>query len=416
MKTTAHTANTRECKTTRFATVLSCILSEPLVFCYALLVPLFIRDLKATTLQISLLITLHPLISLIAMYWSDFSSKLSHKLLKRVNIGHALAKLPWLLTPFVSSPWALIAIAAIYKLFSSGSMPGWNEVMRIKLSSDIRHKTFAFGMAGAYAVALGLTLWLAPNFSSIWKWAFFFSALVGLIAIPFQAAIDMPKRAVRTKKTAKAPLRKRLFGPWEKALNVLKEDRPFRSLQTRIMLFGIAMMIAHPATAIYFVKTLGLNYFQISFLFVVCKGCGSLVSSQAWGRLMNKIPMERFATITFILFALFIGLLPLGSFSYFVLPAAYFIRGVTQSAVHLLWHLSGPYYSGPKESASYSSVNLMLLGLRGLFAPALGAALCLLITPLGALGLSSMLCISAARYGKKGRLESKGIAEKKLIT
>lgn len=416
MISNATQAAKRECKTTRFATILSCILSEPLVFCYALLVPLFIRDLKASTFQISLLVTLHPLISLIAMYWSNFSSKLSHKLLKRVNIGHALSKLPWLLTPFVSSPWALIAIAATYKLFSSGSMPGWNEVMRIKLSSDIRHKTFAFGMAGAYAVALGLTLWLAPNFSAIWRWAFFFSALVGLLAIPFQAAIDMPKPSGGESKTKKEPLKNRLMQPWAKATKVLREDRAFRSLQTRIMLFGIAMMMAHPATAIYFVKTLSLSYFQISFLFAVCKGCGSLVSSQAWGRLMNRIPMDRFATITFVLFALFIALLPLGALSYIVLPLAYFLRGVTQSAVHLLWHLSGPYYSGPKESASYSSVNLMLLGLRGLFAPALGAALCLLISPLGTLGLSSLLCVSAARFGKRSSIKSKGVAENKLIT
>ena len=416
MKSNAEQVNGKGCKTTRFATILSCILSEPLVFCYALLVPLFIRDLKASTLQISVLITLHPLISLIAMYWSDYSSKLSHRLLQRVNIGHALSKLPWLLTPFISGPWELIAIAAIYKLFSSGSMPGWNEVMRIKLSSDVRHKTFALGMAGAYAVALGLTLWLAPDFSSIWRWAFFFSALVGLIAIPFQAAIDMPKRTNAPVSEKKEPLRNRLVQPWTKALKVLKEDRPFKTLQTRIMLFGIAMMVAHPATAIYFVKTLGLSYFQISFLFAVCKGCGSLVSSQAWGRLMNKIPMERFATITFTLFALFIALLPLGALSYIVLPLAYFLRGVTQSAVHLLWHLSGPYYSGPKESASYSSVNLMLLGIRGLFAPALGAGLCLVVTPLGVLGLSSLLCISAARYGKRGFLKFKGVDENKLIT
>ncbi len=400
------------CKTTRLATILSCVLSEPLVFCYALLVPLFIKELHATPLQIGVLVTMHPLISFIAMYWSYFSALKKHKLLKRVNLGHALAKLPWLALPFVSSPWAIIAIATLYRLFSSGSMPGWNEVMRIKLASNIRHRTFAFGMAGAYLVALVLTVLIAPSFSLIWKWAFFASALIGLISLPFQAAIELPASSEDNADSTTSELYKKnainkLKAPWRKTFQVLKEDKPFRALQARIMLFGIAMMMAHPATAIYFVKILNLDYLQMSLLFTVCKGSGSLISAQAWGRLLNKIPMQRFATYTFLLFALFIALLPLGVFHFLFLPLAYFIRGITQSAVHLLWHLSGPHYSGPKESASYSSVNLMLLGVRGSFAPALGAAICVAFSPSVVLFFASALCLSAAALFQHKNLEPK---------
>ena len=63
------------CTKTKWALIFSSILSEPLIFFYALLVPIFIKELHASALQIAVLTTLHPVITFVSLYWSSFASK-----------------------------------------------------------------------------------------------------------------------------------------------------------------------------------------------------------------------------------------------------------------------------------------------------------------------------------------------------
>lgn len=382
------------CKKTKRAVIFSEIFSEPLVFFYALLVPIFIKELHATTLQLILLTTLHPVVTFVAMYWSYFATKDSSKILRFIKYGGIFARILWLLVPFFPNPWLIIVVAANYVLFTKGTSPAWSEILRLKLDPTNRNKIFSIGSFWAYFIALILTLCINPYLGSLWKSAFFFSALIGLLAIPFQMQIEVPKNAFEKK-----PFK--LLDPPKQMGHILKTEAPFRQFQVRFMVFGIAMMLIHPVMMLYLVNVLKLNYVNIALLTAVCKGFGSLVSSRYWGKYMSKISMEKLSTIIFLLFAGFLLLIQGAHLGLVFLYIAYFTKGVAQSAIHMIWHLSGPYYSGGKNSALFSSINLVMVGFRGLFAPALGLNLAYFLGPSPVLWMAFGLCVcSGVLYPK----------------
>lgn len=60
------------CQKTRTAFIWSNILNAPLWAMYSLLVFIFYKDLHATPLQITLLISSKPVVAIASFYWSSF--------------------------------------------------------------------------------------------------------------------------------------------------------------------------------------------------------------------------------------------------------------------------------------------------------------------------------------------------------
>ena len=67
--------------------------------------------------------------------------------------------------------------------------------------------------------------------------------------------------------------------------------------------------------------------------------------------------------------------------------AAFFMYGVGQGGSHLVWHMSGPHFSGKEESARYTGVNVAMAGLRGAVGPPLGGWLSVVFGALPVLGV-----------------------------
>ena len=118
--------------------------------------------------------------------------------------------------------------------------------------------------------------------------------------------------------------------------------------------------------------------------------------------------MNQFSSLMFIIYTFLLLLVITAQTHLSLLYIAYFFRGSAQSGLHMLWHLSGPYYAKNKESSLYSSVTLTLVSFRGLFAPALGYGLAITIGPLFSLFLISSLC------GLSSILFYKDIKEEKI--
>jgi hypothetical protein len=66
-----------------------------------------------------------------------------------------------------------------------------------------------------------------------------------------------------------------------------------------------------------------------------------------------------------------------------------------QAGSELGWHMSGLFFAKDKESALFSSTNLVTSGIRGCIVPALGALLLTFIPCVGVLSLGIGVCLFA---------------------
>jgi len=122
-------------------------------------------------------------------------------------------------------------------------------------------------------------------------------------------------------------------------------------------------------------------------------GIGVVISSSAWGRAMGRFPLAPLTGSIIFLFALFPAFLLLSTTGIAWLYIAYIVYGIAQGGSHIVWHLSGPLFSGRDDSSLYSGVNVVMQGLRGMIFPFLGSLLCNVTGPLFVLGLGLAFCL-----------------------
>ena len=91
-------------------------------------------------------------------------------------------------------------------------------------------------------------------------------------------------------------------------------------------------------------------------------------------------------------FWLFPLILLLSKFSLLWLNLSLLFYGITQGGSHLIWHLSGSFFAGKDNSAQFSTVNVLTVGIRGVIAPLTGCILCKLLGPITVLLLGSICC------------------------
>ena len=75
--------------------------------------------------------------------------------------------------------------------------------------------------------------------------------------------------------------------------------------------------------------------------------------------------------------------------------AAFFCYGIMQAGSHLSWHLAGPHFSGEENSAPFTSLNVALVGLRGLIGPLFGGLLVSKLSLTAPFWVGICLCASA---------------------
>ncbi|MBU6446939.1 MAG: MFS transporter, partial [Verrucomicrobia bacterium] len=77
---------------------------------------------------------------------------------------------------------------------------------------------------------------------------------------------------------------------------------------------------------------------------------------------------------------------------------AYVLYGLSQAGSHLLWNLSGPMFAKEADSAQYTRVNILMVGLRGSITPAIGGVLCHCCGPAFVILLSAGICLAGVLY------------------
>jgi len=384
---------------TRFSVFLSSILSEPLFTIYGFTALILRKHLDATAFQVSLLISLKPLLSILSFYWSSHLSKKPHKLRANFLGAGFLARLPFLFFPFVESSWFLVVSAAIYMLFSRAGTPAWMEILKINLPKKKRERIFSAGYTLSYIEGMILVIGvgsLLDSNPSTWKILFFVSALLGLINLLYlsRLPINQEVEIVENRETWKCTLKR----PWKKCFELMRTRPDFAHFQWGFMFCGAGIMLVQPAIALYLADTINISFTEWGIATTVCKGIFIALSSPVWSRLMNKYSIFTLSSWVFVLVGFLPFFLLFSSFSIAWVYLAYLFYGIAQGGSHLIWHLSGPSFSGEEDSSIYSGVNVMMVGVRGAVAPALGGLLCVYLGPLAVLAMGALLCVYSGFY------------------
>lgn len=362
---------------TRKAYLATRLLDTPLWAIYNMLPFILQKDLNASPLQIAFIIALKPIVSVLSMYWSAFVNDRPDRLRMNIIAARVLGVLSFFFYPFFDSPWFFIASSGIYMMLVFGVVPAWMEILKRNLNDAERKQTFAWGSSIGYLGGGLLPIffgWMLDISEEVWRLLFPIAGLISLAASFFQLRLSVNDRGTAT------PMQKRetwhhILAPWKNAWELIRSRRDFASYQLSFMVMGCGLMIMQPSMYSFFDEQLGLSYLEFAVALSFCKGISYAVASPIWAHWLNRVGIFKFSAAVTALATLFPLLLLSTVWQISWLYAAYLLYGVMQAGSEMSWNMSGPIFSKDKDSSLYTSVNVVTVGIRGLFAPALGSFL-----------------------------------------
>lgn len=368
-------------KRTKWAYVATRVLDTPFWAIYNLLPVILYKDLHATPMQIAAMIAIKPLVSLLSMYWSSAINKRQDRLVSNILWARVLGYLPFFLVPFFSNPWFYVGAFGLYMMLTVGIVPAWMEVLKLNVPQRSRERVFSYSQAFGYLgggllpFVLG---WILDDYFQAWRWLFPIAAALGLLAAIFQCRILIPPAPPLENSHIKPSFNaaQYLLKPWKSAWELLSTRQDFRYFQIGTMILGCGLMIIQPALPIFFVETLNLSYTELSVAITLCKGIGFVAASPFWSQWIHRMDIYRLSCWIALLGTLFPVCLILVQWNLALLYLGYLIYGFMQAGNELVWNMSGPIFAKNEDSSVYTSVNVVTIGVRGCFIPALGSLFC----------------------------------------
>lgn len=371
------------------------ILDTPFWGLYNLLIFILYKDLAATPLQLSVIISLKPLVSLFSSYWSHHAVRKCNYLSYSILYARLIAFIPFLAFPFIDNIWVIIGCAALFMFLQVGMIPAWMELLHKNLPQNERSALFSYTQAfgylggGLFPFIIG---WTLDEWTSSWRLLFAIFALISLTALFWIARIKTPNSSNNEQDSHTHSL----LQPWKNAWSLLQKRPDFAKFQIGFMLLGSGLMIIQPALPAFFVDRLNLSFTDMGIAITLCKGLSFAALSPVWTRWIHKVDLFRFSTLMASLAALFPLCLLLALTQNIWLFVAYLIYGGMQSGNELCWNLSGPLFAASENSCPYSNVNIIAVGIRGLIVPSMGALLLAYYGSTSVIGTSCALCLLAA--------------------
>lgn len=363
---------------TRTAFLWTRLLNIPFWAIFNMLPIILYKDLQATPWQITAMVAIKPISALFASYWGMPVSQRQDRLVPNLVWANILKFLPFLCFPLLTNNWLFVLSFGFYMTFVRGVIPAWMEIIKLNVQGTARERVFAIGSVMDYLGGLILPLmfgWIFDDYPGIWRWAFFATAILGILSTFLLYRIPISKMKLPEPPANAPTLQENILKPWKESYDLLKRRVDFANYQLGFMFGGFAVMMIQTTLPAFFVSTLNLSYSKIFFAAAICKGIGFAVTSPWWVKWFDKIDIFRFSSWVTGIWALFPILLICAQFDIAWLYVAYLLYGATQAGSELSWHLSGPHFAKNEDSSIYSTVNVLTVGIRGCIAPLFGSLL-----------------------------------------
>jgi MFS family permease len=396
----------KDCLRTKLALLWMNLSSEPLIAIYSMIPFILRKEIGATTYQIVLFSTLSPLLAVLSFYWGAWLSHRKNKLLPNLIGAWILARVPFLFFPYIDSFIAMFVCCSIYQLFSRASTPALMEILKRNIAKNTRNHTFSlyYGLSVVEGIVIGLLLTQFLEFSNNnWKVIFLICSLISLSSAILQLRLKVPKE-----KDSLEPSQKKNFivHPIRESFQLMQTRQDFAIFQWGFMIGGFALMLISPVRSIFIADMLPVSIADVTLARCVFVGLGIACSSLIWRKALDLFGIHRLVVWMLLGFGLFPLILLLASTHLAWFYFAHLIYGVTQGGSHLIWHLSGTIFAGDQNSTPFTTVNVLMIGIRGAIGPVLGGFLCNLLGPMPVLFLGACIALAGAWAIKQWTLRS----------
>jgi len=387
---------TQASKKTRLALFFSGLLSEPLVGFIAILPFILRKDLHANGFEIALFNMVKPVVAILSFYWGASLWRKQGRLRSNWMSASLLARLPFLLFPFVDQIGFYILGVAIFHFFQKGGMPAQMEILKRNVPQGIRETIFSWSSAlnCLFGTLIGLSLasWSDSAMGS-WKMLFFWGGFVALLSLILQARVPVQTTDFTGERKPNP-----FLTPWKDSWNLLKKRPDFARFQIGFMFGGIGLMLIMPALILYCADDLQITHVDMILSRFVWMGLGFVISTPLWRKNMSYEGIFKLTAIANLLFALTaLAWISASSYGFFFF-IAYFLYGVAQAGSHLSWNLSGPLFAGKEQSSLFSTVNILTVGFRGLIVPWTSTLLCSAVGTLPVMWIGLVFCFIGFVY------------------
>lgn len=386
------------CQKTRFALLWMNLASEPLIALYTLIPFILRKDLGMGLFQISLFISLRPVLSVFSFYWSAYLKEGKKALIFNVVSASFLAYLPFLFFPWVDNFWYLLFASAAYQLFSKAAVPSLIEVLKRNIPKKPREDVYSlyFLLSFIESGILGLLFGqLLDGHYVDWKQLFFYAAVIGMSSILLFSRLHVPEMPNRAKRAVSGPW---ITHPLRESFQLMGRQVDFALFQKVFMIGGSALMLMAPALASFYADKLDLSYTNITTARFIFMAIGVAGSTFLWRKGLERLPILRLTWWVLIGFGAYPLVLLFAQMHLSFLYLSFFLYGVAQAGSHLIWNLSGTIFAGDQDSTAYTRTNVLMLGLRGAIVPLMGGILADVLGPVPVLILGGGLCFYGALH------------------
>lgn len=341
------------------------LFTGPLEALFTLLIFIITKELNADPLQLTFLACAKPVVALFAYFLSSFLAGRAHRIKNYLLLLTIAGAILCLLFPYVDNVWFYVGAYAVYMTTLRSVYPAWIELLKRHFEPHQLGKVAANGscltICNTIFASLVFSSWMDAD-PSLWKWLF---VALGWVQLGSTLLLLLLPKTTSEKRTSPP-------ASWKQSWDILKSDSRFRHYLWLSFIGGLGIVIIMPVIPIYFEETLHLSYKQLAIAISLCRGVAFLVSSYGWVMLAKQRTIYSLLSMVNIISALFIGFLLTANVHTGFLYVAYLMYGAMQSGCELCWNISGPLFSKEKESTSYSSLNLAMIGIRGCIIPFVG--------------------------------------------
>lgn len=369
------------------------ILCGPLEILFTLLVFILSKNLGANPFELTLIVCIKPISSFFAFYVSSVILDNPQRIRSYLLINTIIGSLPCLIYPIVENVWFYIGSYALYMITLRAVYPAWMEVLKCSMEASALSKIISIGTSIAYFMGIILPpiiCFYMDMEGNIWRYLFMAFGLLNLMNIALIMFI---------KAHAKVPVVKPIISLLEQGWTLLKENPAFAHYQILFFLGGAGIIGSQSVLPFYFKDSLNLSYTQLGIAFSFCKGLSFVLTSPYWAKYANRISLYHLNCVINLFTTLFFAFIMAANSNTNWLFLAYLFYGAMQAGCEMSWNLSGPFFSGPRESTMYSSLNLACVGIRGCICPLLGYLLFVHTGAIPVFIVCTLICLAGTAYG-----------------
>lgn len=305
-----------------------------------------------------------------------------------------LAVLSIAFLPATDAGLALLVVGmALTRCCLTGIISGRSDVWRENYSRSVRARavgklttvaTLAASATGA-AIALSMRDFHGPPDVadqpagvSPHRFVFAAAALLALIGVWSYSHVRWRRRAgaVRAERDADVH-RAGITHSARQMLDVLRNDRDYRRFMAAQFILGVPNLAAGPVFLIALNEHTDLGAGESILLAQIIPFLIPVVAIPLWARMLDRMHVVRFRTYHAWTFVFSNGLLAVG-FLTGSIPVLYLARvalGMGNAGAMLAWDIGHHDFAKRDLATIYMGVHVTLTGVRGAFAPFLGAAL-----------------------------------------